>query len=214
MTTNVQLVCFDLGRVLIHICDDWMQACDLAGVRLPAPADPAVFDRVLEIGRQYEIGSIDTHQFDQQVAHVIGLTPRQVEAIGAAWLRGPYPRVERLIEQLADHGIKTACLSNTNERHWQQMTTPGNSNFLPLDRLTYRFASHRIGRAKPDADIYRHVEQATDLVGEAILFFDDTLENVTAAHHRAWRARRIEPNGDPVAQMIRHLAELDVIIDA
>ena len=35
------LACFDLGRVLIGLCDNWQHGCRLAGVPVPPDLDEA-----------------------------------------------------------------------------------------------------------------------------------------------------------------------------
>lgn len=208
---GIQLVCFDLGRVLIRICDSWAKACEAAGVLMPAAIEPATYERILEVGRHHGTGAIDTRQFVEETARITGLTPEQVAAVSAAWLRGPYPGVFELIERLTATGVQTACLTNTNDRHWRQMTTPGDPNFLPLNRLTYRFASHMIGHAKPSAASYQYVEQTSGVAGASILFFDDEPDNVAAAQQRNWTACRIELTDDTVVQMTQHLSNYGIL---
>jgi FMN phosphatase YigB (HAD superfamily) len=58
---------------------------------------------------------------------------------------------------------------------------------------------------KPNDAIYEQAERITGLSGSDILFFDDLEANVTAARGRAWNAVQIAIDGDPVAQVRRHL---------
>ena len=76
---------------------------------------------------------------------------------------------------------------------------------LPLHRLHYHFASHRIGVMKPDPKAYEHVERSSGTTPESILFFDDDAGNCGAAQQRGWQAKQIDPSGDPVGQMCGHL---------
>jgi len=101
--------------------------------------------------------------------------------------------------------VRTACLSNTNERHWDTVNDAGSAHHVPLHTLDHLFASHLIGQRKPDGAIYEHVERAVGVPGGAILFFDDTEANVDAALRRGWHAVRIDPAEAPVQQMRRHL---------
>jgi FMN phosphatase YigB (HAD superfamily) len=116
-----------------------------------------------------------------------------------------------LIDELSARGVRTACLSNTGEVHWRQVNDPADPNFLPLDRLTWRFASHLIGIMKPHDGIYEHVERTTGLPPASMLFFDDLEPNIAAARRRGWRAHQIQCDSDPIAQARAILREHGVI---
>jgi putative hydrolase of the HAD superfamily len=202
------LICFDLGRVLIRICDNWQEACHRAGVALPASApSPEQTAQLMRIVYDSETNRIDQHGFATAAAPLLGLAVEHVLALSDAYLIGPYAGVPELLDDLRAASIVTACLSNTNANHWRIMTDPTHAAGLPMDRLTYRFASHLVGARKPDAAIYAHVENATGLSGNNIVFFDDVEENVAAARQRGWQANLILHNGDPVSQIRGHLAQ-------
>jgi HAD superfamily hydrolase (TIGR01509 family) len=208
----IRLVIFDLGRVLMRICDDWRHACRNVGIEVSArelSADEQI--RAADIIQRFDCGVIDVKRFAQEIGPLRGLTAEQVLALNEAYLLGPYPGVAELIGDLHARGIATACLSNTNANHWRMMLDPSNRNYLPADRLTYRFASHLIGCCKPDAAIYEHVERATQMRGEQILFFDDAAANVEAARRRGWKAEVITVHREPVEQMREHLERHDVL---
>jgi putative hydrolase of the HAD superfamily len=205
LANDVELVVFDLGRVLIRICDSWPHACKVAGLtiapdiaaRIGGPPS-AEADELL---RLYDTGRLDLRSFARAIAPLSGLTPQDIIRIQESYLRGPYPGVDELLDALGSAGVRTACLSNTSGLHWEMMTSPGGPNSLPLARLTYRFASHLTGLRKPDAAIYEHVESETNTSGNRIVFFDDVEENVAAARRRGWRAYRIDPRpDDPIPQ--------------
>ena len=213
MTDNaIQLVCFDLGRVLIRIGDSWAEACAAAGV---APAvttmDGPTRQTFLHIVAAHETGELDESGFAERVAALTGAEPDGALAVLTGWLRGAYDGAAELIEALSDRPVQTACLSNTNACHWRLMTGGEGPNALPLDRLDHRFASHLIGRRKPDPAIYQHVERATGVAPGSILFFDDSPENVHAAGQRGWRGHTIEHPGDPVRQVRRQLDRLGLL---
>lgn len=211
-TRSIRLVCFDLGGVLLRVRDGWADACQAAGVPLPAAlADPTLSATMTGLSKQAELGAIDARQFAEQTARITGLTVSQVYDISAAWLCGPCPGARELLDRVWATGLQTACLSNTSNYHWQLLTTPGALNDLALDRLTYRFASHLIGYAKPAPAVYRYVESLTGILPAGILFFDDSHDSCQAASDRGWHAYQIDPAGDPVAQMYRYLAHHDVL---
>jgi putative hydrolase of the HAD superfamily len=66
------------------------------------------------------------------------------------------------------------------------------------------FFSCRLGVRKPDAELYRRVQQALDIKPEAILFVDDQQKNVDAAHSAGWRAERYTLGDDAAAIFARH----------
>lgn len=212
-TPRVRLVCFDLGRVLIRICDGWAQACRCAGVafdgdepaflRTPAAAD---------LLRRLDVGTLGLDDFYRGVADLSGCVgPEQVRAALDAYLLGPFPGALELIDELHARGIATACLSNTNANHWAQMTAPDGPNALPLDRLTFRFASHLMRTRKPQREVYEQVERDTGLPGATIVFFDDVLENVEAARACGWLAHQIDTARDPIVQARERLRRYDVL---
>lgn len=214
MPQPIQLVCLDLGGVLIRVCRDWQEACEAAKIELPRSVfDPQIVRPLVEISRRYESGLIDDATFDREASALTGLSPDQVAAAAAGWLRPAYSGAFDLVGHLAKAHprVRSACLSNTNTRHWRMMNTPG-PHHLGLDRLTYRFVSFEIGHMKPAPEIFRHVEQAAGLPAESILFFDDNPDNVAAARGAGWRAEQIDPERDPPAQVREHLGRYEVTI--
>lgn len=199
----IELVVFDLGRVLVRICRDWRQACECAGIqsfnRELSEADAL---RLKDVAHRHEIGELGARDFASQASSLIGLSPGQVLAMSDAYVFGPYDGAAELLAELADVGIATACLSNTNEHHWGLLFEPAHRAWLRMDRFNHRFASHLLRARKPDEAIYAHVERATNVAGDAILFFDDVVENVEAARRRGWVAEWIDPAPDePIGQI-------------
>ena len=205
--TDVRLIVFDLGRVLVRICDSWDHACEVA--RLPLklpPRDAARRAALLEPTALMETGRIPTAEFCRRVAGVFGVESGHVASLLDCYLLGPYPGVVELLDELRAGGYATACLSNTQTEHWEQMRDASHRACLPMDRLTHHFASHLIGLRKPEDAIYAHVERVTGFSGPQVAFFDDMLENVQAAQRRGWRAHQIlRERDEPVAQMREHL---------
>lgn len=198
LSSDVRLICFDLGRVLIRICDDWRQACGLAGVSLPEGLLSAErVARFKEVGVAHELGRISNEAFYEQAGEAVGLAAGDVQKLLEVWLLGAYPGVTGLIDYVMGLDVRTACLSNTNACHWAMMTGKTGPNALPLGRLHYRFASQELGLAKPDGAIFEHVERTTKVRGGEILFFDDHGPNIEAARKRGWRAVQVPQMDDP-----------------
>lgn len=207
----IQLVCFDLGGVLIRLCDGWDHACALAGVTPDKVMTDADLRKLIDLVHREEVGGLPHGDFFTRSAPLLGLSPQDAKAMADAWLRGAFPGIDTLIDTLHDAGLQSACLSNTNANHWRAMIDPQHPNGLPLDRLTHRFASHLVRDRKPNPTIYQHVERATGLLPGAILFFDDAAENIDAAQARGWHACHVTDPDDPVAQMTSHLKRHNLI---
>jgi glucose-1-phosphatase len=211
MPTPVKLICFDLGGVLIRLCDGWQHACQRAGV---TPCKPITDDdkkQLVELVHHEEVGGLDDGEFFSLAAPLLGLSAADSVAMSDAWLCGPFPGIEPLIDSLNDAGLTTACLSNTNDNHWRAMSDTTHPNALPLNKLHHRFASHLIKDRKPNPSIYQHVQQATNTPGGSILFFDDSAENIHAANAQGWHTCHITDPNNPVDQMTSHLKHLNLL---
>lgn len=207
------LVVFDLGRVLVRICDGWQHACEVAGVTGRAVTGelcPAAYAGVHAAMCAHEVGEIDLNAFARTAAPHLGISTGDFIVMHSAYTRGLYPGAVQLLDELRAAGVTTACLSNTNENHWRVMSDPAERSFMPFEKLTHRFASHLVRMRKPEQRIYAHVEQATGVEPGRILFFDDVEENVAAAARRDWHAHQIAVDPDPVAQIRSRLSEYGV----
>ena len=205
-THGVRLVVFDLGGVLVRIVRNWVEACDRAGVRFGAD-DATAWRRHESLLRRYETGELDEAGYQQELpACLPGVSLDDVNRGFDAWLLGMYPGAADLIDELKSRGLRTACLSNTNERHWRTIlqTDP---QYAALTRLDHLFASHELRVMKPDERAFRRVEGATGFRGGQVLFFDDKSENVAAARSAGGRAEHVDPADDPVRQIRGFLAD-------
>jgi len=210
--SDVKLVVFDLGRVLIRICDNWRHACEVARMSSPvAEMDTAAKAAMRELVALHETARIDQNQFAESASPLLGLPVECVLAMSNVYLLGPFPGVDELLDDLSAAGVSTACLSNTNASHWDLMCAKTGPASLPMDRLTWRFGSQELGVRKPDPAIYAHVETTTSTAPNQIVFFDDLEENITGARSRGWHGVRITPDRDPVAQMRHTLRSLRIL---
>lgn len=173
MTTRVVL--FDLGGVLI----------ELGGVdhfgRLIGEDDEAEIWRVWLSStwvRRYERGLCSREDFasGMREEHELVLEEREFLELFLSWPRGLFPGAEELVDSLAP-GVGTACLSNTNELHWNEQRDAS-----VLHRLfETRFLSHELGLVKPDREIFERVLAELGLAGSEVLFLDDNQINVDGA---------------------------------
>lgn len=199
---DIDLVVFDLGRVLVRICDNWAHACKTA--RLPseiATMSPETRQAMRDLTALHETGRIELDEFARRTAPLLAVSPSCVIAMSGAYLIEPFPGVDQVLDDICGAGIKTACLSNTNASHWQQMCATSGRAALPMHKLDWAFGSHSIGVRKPAPAIYRHVERVTGIPPGNILFFDDLTDNVAGAIACGWNAVRIMPDRDPMTQV-------------
>jgi FMN phosphatase YigB (HAD superfamily) len=211
MSSDVRLVCFDLGRVLIRICENWAHASEVAWLSVIDELDPALRGEYTTLLTAFDSGHSDMLQFADGLSKLRKVSPADVIRMHEVYLRGPYPGAFELVDELVSMGITTACLSNTTDMHWQQMHDRKGPNFLPLEKLKYRFASFQMGCRKPNERIYRMVEEATGLSGPQILFFDDLPDNIQTASKLGWNAQQIMHDGEPIRQVRGHLLRFGVL---
>lgn len=207
---NIKLVCFDLGGVIIRLCNTWQERCQAAGLELRKPETwdkPDPKREVLLI--QYMTGKLTGNNFAQKLSkHIDQLySPAEIINILDAWLVDEYAGMSQLVDKLHETGMNTAALTNTTLEHWLRM-----SEFPTVHKLKNLFPSHEIGLRKPDPAIYTHLENSMGLAGKEIVFFDDLPENIEAAINIGWQAIQIDPLGDPAKQITASLIQLGVHI--
>jgi glucose-1-phosphatase len=214
MPTPVELVIFDLGRVMIRLVDGWKHACELVSVPYVPGFDVPDADlrkRVLHEVLRFETGQLTHEQWCDETSTLTGMPAEHIDKVLRTWILDPFPGYDDFLDELHNKGYKTACLSNTNATHWHMMIEKPGRQLLPLKRMHWQFASHLIRAAKPDAAIYEHVERVTGVQPARIVFFDDLADNVTGAAARGWHAVRIEPDPDPVTQARSALRKLGAL---
>ncbi|MHC4993914.1 MAG: HAD family hydrolase [Planctomycetota bacterium] len=201
----IQAVCFDLGGVLLRIVGDWAEACERADVPLKgAWSQPSKRRRLSEASNAFEIGAASFDDFAATICELSDYTRDEVERVVDAWLIEPFPGAGDMIDRLIATGVKTAVLSNTNERHWPAITDL-DGPFAFVNRVGVLLPSYQIGARKPDAAAYLRVEEELQVPAEAILFFDDLRDNINAAVWQHWRTCHVDPRNDPTAQIIESL---------
>jgi putative hydrolase of the HAD superfamily len=196
---NGKLVIFDLGRVLVRICDGWQHAFERAGLTLPADAiDDATRTHLLDLVKQLEIGQGSVAAFCQDVSNRLGVPCDTVTRMWQGYCLGPYDGAAELLQDLRTAGHTIACLSNTNENHWRTLTDPGDPQGQVLQHLHHPFASHQVGARKPDPAIYAHVEKTTGFAPARIIYFDDAPENLPPAQSRGWTTHLVPRLENPI----------------
>ena len=213
-----QLVVFDFGRVLVQIADDLDDAAARAGRSRVAgfTGDLSANTRrggnveVARLLNAYERGNVSTADYTHGIAAQVGAASADVAAIHDAVLIRAFDGLTDLYDRLDKVPALTACLSNTNAAHWDRIADPDDPAFLAPERLDFRFASHQIRQAKPDAAAYAYVEAATRIPPDRILFFDDLAENVAAAKQRGWQTELVPRRDNPLPWVTERLAAYGV----
>lgn len=182
----IECVVFDLGGVLV----------ELGGVRdfgamIDEPDDTRVWVRWLTStwAREYERGRCSTEEFAVGLVEEFELDCSPAEFIERfrVWPRGLLGGAHELVEGLAQ-SFPVACLSNTNELHWNHQRDA----FRLGELFETRFLSHELGLIKPDREIYEHVIADLGLPAASILFFDDNQLNVDAARAAGMASERVQ----------------------
>jgi HAD superfamily hydrolase (TIGR01509 family) len=101
----------------------------------------------------------------------------------ACWPSAVYPGALDMIARIPSH-YRRALLSNSNVLHWRRVLDE-----LGLGALfEHQFASHLMGKIKPDAEAFEHVLASLDCQAAQVLFLDDNILNVEAARRIGMRA--------------------------
>ncbi len=112
-----------------------------------------------------------------------------VDSFVDTWLRVEDAADERLIAaigRLRQRGL--VCGLATSQERYRAAYMRAHMGFAEIfDRL---FFSCEIGCQKPERAYYEHIQQALQLDGECILFWDDLADNVAAARKCGWQAEQ------------------------
>lgn len=138
--------------------------------------------------RSFETGCSTAEQFATEIITEMDLPVGKIEFIKSFtnWPKRLFPGVSCLMKELNRH-FTLACLSNSNELHWPRlMTEMGLENMFD-----YYFASHLIGKLKPDLNAFEHVLQSLGCKAASILFLDDNEINVKSAIKIGMEAHKV-----------------------
>ena len=160
---QIKLVCFDIGGVIIRLCQNWQNRCSAAGLELRNPELWDAFDPKREVLlMQYMTGQISGSDFANKLCEHIDqiYSPAEIARILDAWLVDEYAGLSQIVDQLHEIGMDTAALTNTTHEHWARM-----NEFPTVLKLKNLFPSHEIGLHKPDPAIYFHLEKSLSISG-------------------------------------------------
>lgn len=198
----IRVVLFDLGGVLVELNGvptmlAWMQdrlsPDELFRMWL---ASPAV--------RAFETGKIDSEAFADALIAEMALPVGREELLEqfVRWILGLFPGALDLVGRVPRRYTR-ATLSNTNALHWPRLM----QDMHLAGAFDHHFASHLMGKIKPDEEVFHHVTQSLGCRPEGILFLDDNQLNVDSARKVGLNAVRTKG----VAQAERALIDAGII---
>ncbi len=179
MGSVVRCVVFDFDGVLRHY--DSIHEAEAARAVDLAPGQLASIAFQRDLLHRMVRGGMTRDDWIEEVGRRVA-APQVVSRWLADW-GWVEPAMVELVSDVRRSGTKVALFTNGSD------TTPAE---LDHHRLTGHFDivfnSWELGLAKPDPDVYRMVGAELGLVANEVMFFDDTLPNVTAAQGVGWKA--------------------------
>jgi len=144
--------------------------------------------------RSFEAGKCKPEDFARNVVSEwkLPLSPTAFLEAFTYWPKGLYVGAAELLAALRKRYV-VACLSNSNEIHWQRF-----NGFR--EHFDFSLSSHLLGEVKPDPRCFTRALQECDTTAGTVAFFDDSLTNVAGA--RALGIEAFHVNG---LSEVRHL---------
>jgi len=181
---NIRHIILDFGGVIINI--DYKKT-EQAFIDLGITDFAERYSQLkqTEIFDQLETGQIDKMAFINAIRQMAGkeISDQQIiDAWNAMLLDIPLRRLQ-ILQQLQVH-FDTFLLSNTNEIHEEAFNKilkaqcGFNSMGVFFDKVYY---SHRVGKRKPNTDIFQMILDETGISPEKALFVDDSPQHIEAA---------------------------------
>ena len=194
---SVKNLVFDLGGVVIDIDP----SASFAAMQVLAADSVSIMDQFSEhtdVFLDYEKGLIDDNQFRAGVRELTQQPDAPGATIDEAWCRMllnvPWPRLQ-LLAQLKQQ-YRTFVLSNTNRIHVTVFNTmiAATSEHTTINPFFEKvYYSHELKMRKPEAKIYQHVLEDSNLLPYETLFLDDREENLVAARALGIKTQLVTP---------------------
>lgn len=177
-TDKITALLFDLGGVLVEIdfklaFRHWQTISSLSAAEMESIFH---FDRAYE---QHERGEIDAKTYFAHLRSKLKLAGSD-EEIAAGWNAIFIATIPETLAAIAQINSTLPCyaFTNTNAAHqaaWESMFPEVSPLFKQV------FSSWQLGLRKPEQRAFAAVVEAIGVSPSSILFFDDTLENITEA---------------------------------
>jgi glucose-1-phosphatase len=173
---EIRAVLFDVGGVLVELSGlaillSWL------GHRVTAEQVRTLWLNSATV-RSFETGRIEATAFAEQMLKELNLPVSREEFLRELYTRDQrvLPGAVELVGRIPQNYI-CATLCNTNALQWPNLMKQADL----IRAFDHHFASHLIGKIKPDEEAFQHVLAAIDCEGPETLFLDDNQLNVRAA---------------------------------
>jgi glucose-1-phosphatase len=185
LVSSVKTLIFDLGGVILDLSvADTLES--FAGLsKMPKEKVQELYFSAPGF-LDYEKGAIDDRTFRDFVRQTYSLraTDEDIDRAWNAMLRGiPAEKLDLLTRLQSE--FQVFLLSNTNAihvHHINEVILPKGKEKRTLDSYFHKaYYSHRMGKRKPDAEIFEQVIDENQLVPEQTLFLDDYTVNIEGA---------------------------------
>lgn len=177
---------FDLGNVLLFFSHDRMcrQMAEVIGVA-PEAVRKLLFDTPLELDCEY--GRITTEAFYETLCAEFNCRPDFHRlAIAGSDIFHVNVTMKAVLGQLAACHHRIGLLSNTSDLHWR-FFADGRYSMIP-DVFECVALSFRMGRMKPEREIYLEAAELAGVEPEEIFYVDDVAANVHGAREAGFDA--------------------------
>lgn len=178
-------IIFDLGGVIINL-DPNATIIAFAQLSGKSPDEIAFAYENSEFFKQYEIGSLSDEEFRASIRNSLQINASD-QLIDNAWnamlLEIPINRLDAFKQLKRD--FRLFVMSNTNDIHIRKFNgvfnelSSGNEFKTYFDKVYY---SQEIGARKPNANAWTPILKENKLEANRVLFIDDRLDNIKAAH--------------------------------
>lgn len=190
---NVEVLLFDLGGVVFGI--DFVRAFE-AWSSLSTLSRDQIQDRFSfdDAYQQHERGEIGQTEYFEHLRNTLALEGSDRD-IASGWNAIFTGEIAESVDNIRRAAEKMPCFafSNSNPTHhaWWSSAYPG-----PISLFRDVFVSSDLGIRKPERDAFDLVAANVGVAPQSILFFDDTLENVTGARDAGLQAQHVESASD------------------
>jgi HAD superfamily hydrolase (TIGR01509 family) len=178
MSAAIEALLFDLGGVVIEL--DWERVFSHwarhSGRPVEALRERFAFDVPYQ---RHERGEIDAAAYYESLRRSLQLDLPDAEfdrGWKALFVRAIPETVEAI--RAVSGRIPLYLFSNSNAAHEEAWAMSYAAALAPFEKV---FVSSRIGRRKPSRESFEHVAHEIGVPLGAILFFDDTMENIEGA---------------------------------
>jgi HAD superfamily hydrolase (TIGR01509 family) len=138
--------------------------------------------------RAFETGRIDARHFADALLAELQFKVDAAHFLDSftGWPSGLFPGTLEMIRRIPSR-YQRALLSNSNVLHWGRVVDEMGLGAI----FEHRFASHLMGKIKPDAEAFEHVLTALGYPASQIFYLDDNALNVEAARRIGMRAEQV-----------------------